>query len=240
MYAFFFAALLHQCRREPQEVLARLDTSMDVAQEQGFGRWLAGILMVRGWALAQQGAVEEGIAQIQQGLTTWRTLGNEVALPHYLTMLAEVYGQGGETEAGLRVLIEAQTIVDKNLERRFEAEIWRLKGALLLQYMQAQDSTSPISLDTAMVAEVTRAGTTETVPLHAAAERCLLQAINVARQQQVKCLELRAIVSLVRLWQAEGKRAAACQMLAENYGWFTEGFDTPDLREAQALLRVLQ
>src|SRR5262249_54369398 len=114
------------------------------------------------------------------------------------------------------------------------------KGALLLQHMHPQGSTSPTPPDAALVAEITRAETTEAVPLHAAAERCLLQAIYVARQQQAKCLELRAIVSLARLWQAQGKRAEACQMMAESYGWFTEGFDTPDLREAPALPRDLQ
>ena len=212
-FALFFAALLHQCRRETQCAQERLDAAMSLSNEQGFVRWLAGGMMLRGWILAEQGSVEEGIAQLQHGLSTWRTMGSELALPHYLAMLAEAYGKGGRAHEGLCVLVEALAIAHKNAERRFDAELLRLKGELLL--LQAK-------------------------PRQTEAEVCFRQAIHVACQQQAKCLELRAVVSLSRLWQAQGKLAEARQSLVESYGWFTEGFETPDLQKAKTLMEALQ
>jgi predicted ATPase len=117
-----------------------------------------------------------------------------------------------QPEAGLAVLAEALTVAHANGEHHYEAELYRLKGELLLK----QD-----------------------VPDEPEAERCLCQAVDVARQQQAKSLELRAVMSLSRLWQQQGKCAEARQLLAETYGWFTEGFDTTDLQEAKALLAAL-
>ena len=132
--------------------------------------------------------------------------------PYFLALLAEVYGTMGQPAAGLMVLAEALTRADKTGERWYEPELHRLKGALLLQ--QSADN-------------------------HTEAQTCFQQALDVARSRQVKSLELRAATSLSRLWQQQGKRAEARQLLAEVYGWFTEGFDTPDLREAKALLDEL-
>ena len=126
-------------------------------------------------------------------------------------MLAEAYGQAGQPEAGLQVLTEALTLVAATEERWWEAELHRLKGALLLQLPNSDISQ---------------------------AEACFQQALDVARGQQARSLELRAAVSLSRLWQQQGK-AAARNLLIPLYGWFTEGFDTPDLLEAKALLAAL-
>jgi predicted ATPase len=134
--------------------------------------------------------------------------------PYYLALLADGYGKAGQAEEGLRVLAEALAAVEGTGERWWEAELKRLKGELLL------------------ACEGPRQTWVE-------AEGCFQQACEVARHQQARSLELRAAASLSRLWQRQGKRNAARQLLAEVYGWFTEGFDTADLQEAKALLEEL-
>jgi predicted ATPase len=149
---------------------------------------------------------------MHHGLTAWRAMGIEAGLPYWLAMLAEAYGSTGQVEAGRRVLAEALTLVDRTKERWWEAELHRLKGELLL------------ALSTNNAAE---------------AETCFHQALDAARRQEAKSLELRAAMSLARLWQQQGMRAEARDLLAPVYGWFTEGFDTADLQEAKALLEEL-
>jgi len=143
----------------------------------------------------------------------------------WLNAVYEVYGKAGQVEEGLTVLAEALTLIDKTEERYFEAELYRLKGELTLQQSR-QVKASPKSGVTNSQAE-------------AEAEAYFLQAIEIARHQQAKLLELQAAMSLSRLWQQQGKKDEARQMLAEIYGWFTEGFDTADLKEAEALLEEL-
>jgi predicted ATPase len=155
---------------------------------------------------------QEGIEQIHQGLTAYRATGAEIARPYYLALLAEAYGTMGQPEAGLTVLTEALTQADKAGERWWEPELYRLKGEFLLQ------------LSSDNQAEV---------------ETCFHHALDIARSQQAKSLELRAVMSLSRLWQSQGKRQEAYDLLAPVYGWFTEGFDTADLRDAKALLDTL-
>ncbi len=147
----------------------------------------------------------------------------------FLALLAEAYGKAGQVEEGLTVLAEALAAVDKNGERMYEAELYRLKGELSLQSgvrSPKSEITSPQHPAPSSQAE-------------AEAESCFLKAVEIARQQQAKLLELRAVMSLSRLWQQQGKKAEARQMLVEIYGWFTEGFDTKDLQEAKALLEEL-
>ena len=184
---------------------------MALSTEQGFPYWLAVGTIWRGWALAVQGQAEEGIAQIRQGLTAFRATGSEFLRPYFLTLLAEAYAQRGQAEEGLAVVSEALETVATTGERFYEAELHRLQGELSLQV-----PTPP-----------------------AEAEACLQQALAVARRQQAKSLELRAAMSLARLWQRQGKRDAARALLAPIYGWFTEGFDTADLQEARGLLDAL-
>jgi predicted ATPase len=185
---------------------------INLATEQGFPHWMAQGAILRGWTLAQQGQAQAGIEQIHQGLRAFRATGAETFRPYWLTLLAEAHGTIGEPEAGLTVLTEALALVDTTGERWCEAEIYRLKGELLLQ-----QSTS---------------NQTE-------AESCFHQAINITRSQQAKSLELRAATSLARLWQQQGKRQEAYDLLAPVYHWFTEGFDTADLQDAKALLEAL-
>jgi predicted ATPase len=219
--ALCFAMWVHQFRREGRLAQERAEAAIALATEQGFTVVRANGTIFRGWALFQrsgepeagQGHREEGIAQMRQGLAVWQATGARVFRPYGLALLAEASAHVGQIEEGLTLLGEALAVAHDTGERRWEAELHRLKGELLLGRAAGQD---------------------------AEAEACLHQALAVARQQQTKSLELRAAMSLSRLWQRQGKRAEAHQLLAEVYGWFAEGFDTADLQEARALLEELE
>jgi predicted ATPase len=208
----FYVAFIHCYRREAHATQERAEAAMALASEQGFPQWLTGGTILRGWALAMLGQAEEGLAQIRQALAAWRAMGAGMAVSHWLVLLAEAYSKTGHAEEGLRLLAEALAHVDSSGERYHAAEVYWLKGELLLQ---------------------------QASPDEAQAETCLHQALDIARRQEAKAYELRAAASLARLWQRQGKRAEAHQLLADIYGWFTEGFDTADLQEAKALLEVL-
>jgi tetratricopeptide (TPR) repeat protein len=219
-YALHFASTLHAWRREARLVQEKSEAEIALSNEQGFVRWLGGGMVRLGWILTEQESAEEGIAQLHQGLAIWRAMGGELGLPSILAQLADVYGKVGRTEEGLHVLVEAMTAVHKNAERYYEAELYRLRGELLLLRDRRQEMTG----NRQQLEEV---------------EESFLHAIHIARHQHAKSLELRAVMSLSRLWQQHGMRAAARQTLAELYGWFTEGFNTPDLQEAKTLLGAL-
>ena len=153
--------------------------------------------------------MQEGLAEV------WAT-ATEVVAPYWLALLAEIYGKMGQSEEGLATLAEASAMVRRNGEKWYEAELYRLQGTLTLQ--------SPVQGPKSQVEE---------------AEACFLKAIEIARRQQAKSLELRAVMSLSRLWQQQGKQQEAHQLLSVVYGWFTEGFDTKDLQEATVLLEEL-
>jgi predicted ATPase len=211
-FALCWAGVFHQFRREVRATQERAEAAFSLAMAQGFPSWMAQGAILRGWALAQLGQTQEGITQITQGLMTYRATGAEVLRPYLLALLAEAHGVLGEPEAGLTVLTEALALVDTTGERWYEPELYRLKGELLLQ--QASDN-------------------------QAEAEHCFHQAIEIARSQQAKSFELRTAISLARLWQQQGKRQEAHDLLAPVYSWFPEGFDTADLQEAKALLDAL-
>ncbi len=168
--------------------------------------------MIRGWALAAQGHGAEGISQLREGLAAWRATGAEVFRSRFLALLAQAYGQEGQVEEGLRTVAEALACVERTEERFYEAELYRLKGELLLQ--QSPDNATE-------------------------AAACFHKAIEIAQHQQAKSWELRAATSLARLWQQQGKQAEARELLALVHDWFTEGFDTADLKDAKALLEDL-
>jgi predicted ATPase len=211
-YALSSAAMFHQLRHEVRWTQERAEAALSLAKEQGFPSWMAVSALLRGWALAQQGQAQAGIEQIQPGLTARRATGAVALQLGFLALLAEAYGMMGQPAAGLTALAEALTLMDTTGERWYEPELHRLKGALLLQ--QHADN-------------------------QAEAESSFNHALDVARNQQAKSLELRAATSLARLWQRQGKRQEAYDLLAPVYHWFTEGFDTADLQEAKALLDAL-
>jgi adenylate cyclase len=188
------------------------DTVVALSTEQGFPYWVALGTSWRGWALALQGQREEGLRQVRQGIAAYRATGAGMFVPYFCTALAEVYANLGHLAHSLQALAEAQTLVEQHDERWWEAEVYRLRGVLLLR----------------------QPGTPQEE-----AETWLRRALDVARRQEAKALELRAAMSLARLWQQQGKRAEARQLLAPIYDWFTEGFDTADLREARSLLAAL-
>jgi predicted ATPase len=164
-------------------------------------------------------------------------MGSEVMRPYFLALLAEVYGNTGQPQEGLRMLAEALAVVDQTSACFYEAELYRLKGALTLQEasqkskgksQKSKVETNPQYLPPNPQGEVEQE-----------VEGYFLKAIDIARKQEAKSLELRATMSLARLWQSQGKHAEAHQMLSEIYNWFTEGFDTKDLKEAKMLLEEL-
>lgn len=234
-YAMHFAATLHKWLREVQLVQEHSEAAMALSGEHGFARWLAGGMIKGGWSLAEQGATEKGIEQLRQGLAMWQAKAGELGLPNNLAMLAEAYGKGGNVEEGLHVLAEALGAVHKNAEHHYEAELYRLKGELLLQQASARGNTHTPLTETSLAVSTGLNTSLE----QTGAEDCFRQALGIARQQGAKSLELRAAMSLSRLWQQQGKRAEAHQMLVGIYGWFTEGFDTLDLQEAKTLLETL-
>jgi predicted ATPase len=214
-HALAYVATLHQFRREGQAAQACAEAAVALAAEQGFAVYCAHGMVLRGWTRAEQGQAEEGRAQIAAGLEAWRTTGAAVQRPYYLALLAEAYGQSKQAEEALEVLAEALTLVAKTGEGWWEAELYRLRGEFLLLQEGKRQTFEEV-------------------------ESCFQQARAVARRQQAKSLELRAAMSLARLWQQQGKRQEAYDLLAPIYGWFTEGFDTADLQDAKVLLDELK
>jgi class 3 adenylate cyclase/predicted ATPase len=208
----YYTTFMHQWRREWQVVYERATTAITVATAQQVALVLAVGPIMRGWALAMQGQEAEGLTQLCQGLDAYRATGAAFQRPHFLGMLAEVHRSLGQPEAGLTALSEALALVETTGERYYEAELHRLKGELLLQHAAPEMSH---------------------------AETCFQQALDIARRQQAKSLEMRAAMSLSRLWQQQGKQAEARALLGPIYGWFTEGFETADLQDAKTLLDEL-
>jgi len=214
----------------------RADAVVVLCSEHGFPFLLALATVQRGQMLIVQEQWAEGVAQIQQGLEAHAVELNRTV---YLAWLARGYGGAGQVDDGLAAVAEALRLVDKNDERIYEAELYRIKGELTLQQSRASlgqvQDKSPASQNKLEVSNTQHL----TPSTQAEAEACFLKAIEIAQRQQAKSLELRATMSLARLWQSQGKHAEARQRLSEIYGWFTEGFDTKDLQEAQALLEEL-
>jgi predicted ATPase len=239
--ALSYAAGLHYFRREPQAAQEQAEAAIRLSTERGLPFWVAMGTLLRGWALAMHGRGEEGMAQMHQGLATWRAMGVVVGQPSFLAMLAEAQGEAGQAEAGLHTLAEAFALVAQTGERYYEVELYRLQGELALQAnvqrlaSRRQTNQKPKVKSRTSQNPSTEHSTTSTKD----AQTCFLKAIEIARRQQAKSLELRAVMSLARLWQKQGKQKEARQMLAEIYNWFTEGFDTKDLQEAEALLKEL-
>jgi predicted ATPase len=216
-FALGAAIAVHQYRREWDQAQEQAEAGIALATEQGFPFWVAQSTVHRGRAVAEHGRAADGIEQICWGITAIRDTGTEGAQSLFLCMLAEVYLHDGQVEEGLATVAEALAFVDRTDERFYEAELYRLKGTLTLQSKVASQKSKDEE-----------------------SEGYFLKAIDIAQKQQAKSWELRASTSLARLWQRQGKQKEAHEMLAEVYGWFTEGFDTKDLQEAKTLLEELE
>ena len=208
-----FAAWLCHWRREALGVQGHADTLLALATTQGFPLFVGFGTFWRGWALVIQGEGEAALAQLCHGMAAVLATGQELNRPLCLVLLAEAAGHVGQVEEGLRLLTEALAAFEASGRGDLLAEAYRLQGELLLR---------------------------QATPDAAQAEASFQQALAIARRQQAKSWELRAAMSLSRLWQQQGKRDEARELLAPTYGWFTEGFDTADLQEAKALLDELR
>jgi class 3 adenylate cyclase/predicted ATPase len=217
-FAMHYTAMMHLCRREAAKGRERAEATMAFSREHGFAQWLTGGTFLRGWALSEQGLVEEGIAELRQAQVAWTALGTGLAKTHISVRLAEALEKSGRIDEGLSTIGEALESMSEHAERYFAAELYRLQGELLWR------RTSP-----------TKQGTESTSQVAA----CFQRALDVAREQGAKSLELRAVMSLCRLWQRQGRLADARLKLDEITGWFKEGFDTLDLQEALALRAAL-
>jgi predicted ATPase len=210
--AHTWIALLHHRRHEVAAVQTHAEALLTLATAQGFPLTAGLGTCFRGWVLTMQGQGAAGLEQMHQGLATLFAIGQRVARPRWLTLLAEAAGYAGQVEEGLRVLAEALAAFEASGQGDWLAEAYRLQGEFLLR---------------------------QAVPDASQAEASFQQALALARRQQAKSWELRAAMSLSRLWQQQGKRQEAHDLLAPVYHWFTEGFDTADLQEAKALLDAL-
>ena len=224
-FALNFAAPLHQMRREVEGGRELAETEIRFSHEHGFPFREAGGRVILGWTMAEQGQRAEGIEQLTQGIAAWRATGARLLLPYYLALLAEAYGRANKAEEELAMLGEAQKTVAATGERFYEAELHRLRGELLL-----------LNDERRMMNDERRAGKAGARLQAAEAEDCFQQALDIARSQRAKSFELRAATSLARLWQLQGKTAEARELLTPVYLWFTEGFETADLKDAKALL----
>ena len=211
-FALRAMALLNQFRREVEATLKHVEAIISLANAQGFPVWVKFGTLLRAWTMVMQGKTEEGIAQIRQIMVNKPAFIPNALWPINYALLAEAFGTAGQTEEGLDMVAEALDLVERTSFHFYEAELRRLQGELLLK---------------------------RAVPDGPQAEARLHCALDLSRTQQAKSLELRAAMSLSRLWHQHGKGAEAYNLLYDIYGWFTEGFDTVDLKEAKILLNEL-
>jgi predicted ATPase len=207
-----WSAALHQLRGEVERTCEVADAALAFANEQIIPFFGAQAMVLRGWALVEQGQQATGLAELRRGLLAYRATGADLERSHWLGLMAEACGKTGQIEEGLHAISEALAEIDGNGVRYYEIELHRVRGELLLRLNPADERC---------------------------AEDSFRRAIETARAQDAKSFELRTAVSLARLWRDQGRRAEAHDLLAPIYGWFTEGFDVPDLKDAKALLDEL-
>jgi predicted ATPase len=207
-----YGIILHQLRRDEATVRAWSERMALIATEQRLALYEALSFFARGWLLATGKSPRSGLSELRQGVDACINLGMRLFEPYHHGVIAEAYWRSGEAQVGMDVLEKAIRFVNTSGLRFWEAELLRLKGTFLTHLAPGEPQET---------------------------EACYQEALSVARHQQAKSLELRAAMSLTRLWRDQGRRDEARDLLAAVYGWFTEGFDTPDLRDAAALLAEL-
>lgn len=210
-------SILGQFRHDVQLAEECADAAIKLSLERGFPLYLAWGNILQGWARTEHGNSDEGIAQLTQGINNYQAAGAELGCSYFLALLAAAHGHAGNPQAGLKAVTDALAMVNRTGEHFYEAELYRLKGALTLQCPREERQDSAVWQE---------------------AQACFQTAISVARHQGAKSFELRATISLAQLWEARNKEAAR-QMLADIYSFFTEGFDSVDLLQAKALLDSL-
>jgi len=239
VYTLILAAMARLFLREPDEAWRLAHRSVTLAREQGFSLYPALGAVVQNCAELQRGKLQAGLAMVKEAFAAYRATGARLFLPFFLAVLAEGYLQAESIQDGLQVVTEALQLTETNLDVFWEAELYRLKGELVLQ-SEVRRPESPEKKQKAK-GKKQKAKMTDPRPLtsdsQGEAEAYFQKAIEVTRNQGAKSLELRAVMSLARLWQLQGKRHEARNTLSEIYGWFTEGFETKDLQEAKALLK---
>ncbi len=210
--AHYFVAQVHQYRLEADIVSIQAQAAITMCEQNGFESFQAQATVLLGWATATGGESDLGIAQIREGLTAWQSTGTGMRRPYFLALLADALYRANKISDGLEVIVEAEALIRQTGETRWQAETVRLKGALMEQ-------------DGAAIKEI---------------EATYQRALEIAREQEARSLQLRATTSLGRFWHKLGKESEARQLLSPLYGWFTEGFGTPDLIEAKGLMNELQ
>jgi len=224
-FALHDLTLIYQFQRNLAAVQQHAEALLTLAREQKFPTWEIAARTLHAWVLVEQGQSEAGATILRWGIDARLAVGMTLRMPYQQARLAEACGKNNHPEEGLVLMERALATVASTRERWWEADLYRLKGELTLQ---EADQKSKIPKLRSQILEP-----------RSEAEACFLKAIDIARQQQAKSLELRATMSLARLWQQQGKRHEAHSLLSEIYHWFTEGFDTKDLQEAKALLEEL-
>jgi predicted ATPase len=206
--ARYFVAQVHQYRLEADIVRSHAQTAITMCESHGFESFRAQAAVLLGWATAAGGQSEPGIAQIREGLAAWQSTGTGMRRPYFLALLADALLRADRTEEGLNVIAEAEALIERSGETRWQAETVRLKGVLMERAGAAIEDI----------------------------EATYQRALGIARGQEARLLELKAATSLGQLWHGRGKASEARELLGPLYAWFTEGFDTPDAKRARALL----
>ena len=211
-YSMYFAIRLHLLRGEAREADELAEAALTLSTKHGFTFFTVIIQFLQGWSLCLQGRGAEGLARMRTGFAAAQAAGMKMMRPMFFALLARACGQAGQLDEAWQMLSDALDAVEESGQRYYEAETYRSKGELHLRHVD---------------------------PDIEQAEACFQRALDIARHQQAKSWELRAAMSLARLWAEQGRRAEAQDLLAPIYGWFTEGFDTADLKDARALLDEL-
>ena len=208
-------ATYYSYRRDAATTLTMAEAALKISDERGFLHWIALGSINKGWALCSLGKVNEGQPILLDGLKMWKIMGAEMALPTFQVLLAEVYQAAGVFKEASAAVEDGIAMAVRNNDRHYDAELYRARGEVLLKNLNRNARNHS-----------------------AEAETCFLRAIETARKQKARSLELRAVMAFARLWRNTGKKREA-RMLTKIYGWFTEGFDTPDLKAAKELLDQL-
>ncbi len=219
-----FKSVLYQHQERVEEVKTTATQMLRICQEHGFSLWEAAATVMKGWALTELNHSEEGIPMIRKGIAAWEKTRAELLLPLFLTLLAQAYQRAGQYTLALQTLDSALSVVTRTGERAYDAELTRRKGELCLvlgketKTVGGKDGTSAVTK----------------------AESYFQEALAIARRQGAKSWELRAALSLSELWCTQDRYREAYSLLRPIYMWFSEGFNTKDLRRARHLLEKLK